>query len=55
MLTRLPISRILSTIYNQIVKEKHVNFSERKTMALMLRLEKATKEITALAKNGLNG
>ena len=43
--------RILSTIYNQIVKEMHVNFSERKTMALMLRLEKATKEITALAKN----
>ena len=28
--------RILSTIYNQIVKEMHVNFSERKTMALML-------------------
>ena len=51
MLTRLPISRILSTIYNQIVKEMHVNFSERKTMALMPRLEKATKEITALAKD----
>jgi hypothetical protein len=43
--------RSLSTIYNQIVKEMHVHFSERKTMALMLRLEKATKEITALAKN----
>lgn len=43
--------RILSTIYNQIVKEMHVNFSECKTMALMLRLEKATKEITALAKD----
>ena len=45
------VFRILSTIYNQIVKEMHVNFSERKTMALMLRLEKATKEITALAKD----
>lgn len=43
--------RSLSTIYNQIVKEMHVNFSECKTMALMLRLEKATKEITALAKD----
>ena len=43
--------RILSTIYNQIVKEMHVNFSERKTMALMQRLEKTTKEMTALAKD----
>ena len=43
--------RILSTIYNQIVKEMHVNFSERKTMALMQKLEKVTKEMTALAKD----
>jgi len=43
--------RTLTTVYNQIVKEMHVNFSERRTMALMQRLEKATKEITALAKD----
>ena len=43
--------RILSTIYNQIVKEMHVNFSERKTMALMQKLEKTTQEMTALAKD----
>ena len=43
--------RTLATVYNQIVKEMHVNFSERRTMALMQRLEKATKEITALAKD----
>ena len=43
--------RSLSTIYNQIVKEMHVNFSERKTMALMQKLEKATQEMSALAKD----
>ena len=43
--------RTLSTIYNQIVKEMHVNFSDRRTMALMLRLEKATKEMTNIAKD----
>ena len=43
--------RTLTTVYNQIVKEMHVNFSERRTMALMLRLEKTTKEMTALAKD----
>ena len=43
--------RTLATVYNQIVKEMHVNFSERKTMALMQRLEKTTKEMTALAKD----
>ena len=43
--------RTLATVYNQIVKEMHVNFSERRTMALMQRLEKTTKEMTALAKD----
>ena len=43
--------RILSTIYNQIVKEMHVNFSKRKTMSLMQKLEKATQETSALAKD----
>ena len=43
--------RTLATAYNQIVKEMHVNFSEHKTMALMQRLEKTTKEMTALAKD----
>ena len=43
--------RTLSTIYNLIVKEMHVNFSECRTIALMQRLEKATKEMTALAKD----
>lgn len=43
--------RTLATVYNQIVKEMHVNFSERRMMALMQRLEKTTKEMTALAKD----
>jgi hypothetical protein len=43
--------RTLSTTYNLIVKEMHVNFSERRTMTLMQRLENATKEMTALAKD----
>lgn len=43
--------RTFATVYNQIVKEMHVNFSERRTMALMQRLEKTTKEMTALAKD----
>ncbi len=43
--------RTLATVYNLIVKEMHVNFSECKTMALMQRLEKTTKEMTAVAKD----
>ena len=43
--------RTLATVYNQIVKEMHANFSERKTMALMQKLEKTTREMTALAKD----
>lgn len=43
--------RTLSTTYNLIVKEMHVNFSERRTMTLMQRLENASKEMTALAKD----
>ena len=43
--------RTLSTTYNLIVKEMHVNFSEHRTMTLMQRLENATKEMTALAKD----
>lgn len=43
--------RTLSTTYNLIVKEMHVNFSERRTMTLMQRLENATKKMTALAKD----
>ena len=43
--------RTLSTTYNLIVKEMHVNFSERRTMTLMQRLENASKEMIALAKD----
>lgn len=43
--------RTISTIYNQIVKEMHVNFSECRTIVQMQRLENATKEMTAIAKN----
>lgn len=43
--------RTISTIYNQIVKEMHVNFSECRTIAQVQRLENATKEMTAIAKN----
>ena len=43
--------RTISTIYNQIVKKMHVNFSACRTIAQMQRLENATKEMTAIAKN----
>ncbi len=43
--------RTISTIYNQIVKEMHMNFSECRTIVQMQRLENATKEMTALAKD----
>ena len=41
--------RELTTCYNLVVKELHSHFSERKTMALLHKLEGMTKEISAIA------
>lgn len=41
--------RTLAMTYNQVVKEMHVNFSERRTIALLNKLEKATTGLTAIA------
>ena len=43
--------RELATSYNLTVKELHSHFSERKTIALLNRMEGMTKEMSALAKD----
>ena len=43
--------REMATNYNLTVKELHTHFSERKTMALLSRMESMTKEMSALAKD----
>ena len=42
--------REMATNYNLAVKELHSHFSERKTMALLNKLEKSTKELTTIAR-----
>lgn len=41
--------REIATDYNQAVKEMHLHFSERKTIALLHKLEGMTKEMSAIA------
>jgi len=42
--------RAVGVNYNQIVKELHSNFSEKKALALLYRLEKATIELAEIGK-----
>ena len=38
----------MGTNYNQVVKELHAHFSEKKTLALLYKLERATRELAAV-------
>lgn len=40
--------RAVGVNYNQVVKELHTHFSERKALALLYKLEKATHELAAV-------
>ena len=40
--------RAVGTNYNQVVKELHAHFSEKKTLALLYKLERATRELAAV-------
>jgi len=40
--------RAVGTNYNQVVKELHTHFSEKKTLALLYKLERATRELAAV-------
>lgn len=40
--------RSVGTNYNQVVKELHSHFSEKKTLALLYKLENATKELAGI-------
>jgi len=40
--------RAVGTIYNQVVKELHSHFSEKKALALLYKLEKITAELAAI-------
>lgn len=40
--------RAVGVNYNQVVKELHTNFSEKKALALLYKLEKATKELAEI-------
>lgn len=42
--------RSVGVNYNQIVKELHSNFSEKKALALLYKLEKATVELAEIGK-----
>ena len=42
--------RAVGVNYNQVVKELHSNFSEKKALALLYRLEKATIELAEIGK-----
>ena len=54
-LFRTPANALLklkrATSYNLAVKELHSHFSERRTMALLNKMEGMTKEMSALAKD----
>lgn len=41
--------RALGVNYNQVVKELHSHFSEKKTLALLYKLESITRELVALS------
>ena len=41
--------RALGVNYNQVVKELHSHFSEKKTLALLYRLENITRELVVLS------
>ena len=43
--------RSVGVNYNQVVKELHSNFSEKKTLALLYKLEKITIELVEIGKN----
>lgn len=43
--------RAVGVNYNQVVKELHTNFSEKKALALLYKLEKATKELAEIGQN----
>ncbi|GHT57791.1 hypothetical protein AGMMS50239_00880 [Bacteroidia bacterium] len=40
--------RAVGTNYNQVVKELHMHFSEKKALALLYKLEKITAELAAI-------
>ncbi|MFA5434178.1 MAG: MobA protein, partial [Candidatus Paceibacterota bacterium] len=40
--------RAVGTNYNQVVKELHTHFSEKKVLALLYKLEKITAELAAI-------
>lgn len=40
--------RAVGVNYNQTVKAIHTNFNDRRAVALLSRLEKSTRELTAL-------
>lgn len=40
--------RAVGTNYNQVVKELHTHFSEKKALALLYKLEKTTAELAAI-------
>lgn len=42
--------RMIANNYNQTVKAVHTNFNERRAVALLSRLEKATVELTETGK-----
>jgi len=42
--------RSVGVNYNQVVKELHTNFSEKKALALLYKLEKATIELVEIGK-----
>ena len=42
--------RSVGVNYNQVVKELHSHFSEKKTLALLYKLEKATIELVEIGK-----
>lgn len=42
--------RSVGVNYNQVVKELHTNFSEKKALALLYKLEKATIELAEIGK-----
>ena len=42
--------RAVGVNYNQIVKELHTNFTEKKALALLYKLEKATVELSEIGK-----
>ncbi|NDV64671.1 conjugal transfer protein MobA [Bacteroides sp. 224] len=42
--------RAIGTNYNQVVKELHTHFSEKKALALLYKLEKATVELAVIGR-----